>query len=653
MLVQAFSLHKQGQLEDARQACERVLEEDPRQSEALHLLGVMALQSGQPLKAIESIEKAINADPSVAYYHSNLGTALTAIGNLDGALFSFDKAISLDPKSVAAHFKRGNVLLALRHFDEAIESYGRAIELNPNHAEAYNNRGYALFSLKRAAAAVDSFNAAIRINPNYADAYNNRGNALKAQRKLDEAVSSFRKTLELSPSHPFLLGTFLHTKLEMCEWSGFENDLNELKAGICNGGRVSEPFSVLCLLDFPDAQRRSAETWISSNCPESVLLGAVPRRQKSEKIRVGYFSADFRDHPVSHLTVELFEAHDRSKFEVIGFSYGIETGDSVQQRVARSFDEFMDVRSKSDLEIAQLSRDMGIDIAVDLNGLTADGRTGIFALRAAPIQVSYIGYIGTSGASYIDYVVADKTLIPPESQKHFAEKIAYLPSYQVNPSHREVSNKAFTREELGLPSTGLVYCCFNNNFKIMPDTFERWMRILKNVEESVLLLYTRNDFAKANLKQAAANLGVDPERIIFGERLPLAEHLARYRAADLFLDTWPYNAGTTASDALWAGLPVLTCLGESMVSRMAGSILNAMGLPELITHSPDEYEARAVALARDPDLLWQIRRKVLASRSTAPLFDPRSFARYLETAFSGMMDRYWEGLPPENIEIAA
>jgi predicted O-linked N-acetylglucosamine transferase (SPINDLY family) len=349
---------------------------------------------------------------------------------------------------------------------------------------------------------------------------------------------------------------------------------------------------------------------------------------------------------------ELFERHDKSKFEIIGFSFGPQVEDEMRTRVSRSMDRFIDVRTQSDEEVMQLSRELEIDIAVDLKGFTQDSRTGIFIGRAAPIQVSYLGYPGTMGASCIDYLVADRTLIPVESRQHYSEKIVYLPdSYQVNDSRRVIAANSPTRSEEGLPEKGFVYCCFNNNYKITPSVFDLWMRILNRVEGSVLWLLEDNPSAGVNLRQEAARRGVSRERLIFARRLPLAEHLARHQLADLFLDTLPCNAHTTASDALWAGLPVLTQMGEAFAGRVAASLLGAVGLPEMVAATKVEYEALAVELALDRSRMKTIKDRLQKNRLTAPLFDAATYARNLESAYTAMYERHNAKLPPEHISI--
>ena len=436
-----------------------------------------------------------------------------------------------------------------------------------------------------------------------------------------------------------------------CLWKDIDTQTNRLRAQIKCGEKASTSFAALALLDSPELHKSAAKIWMGSRHPQDHLLGDIPGRKKGPKIRVGYYSADFRDHPVSHIAVEFLEFHDKEKFELYAFSYGPDTNDPVRQRISAVFDEFIDVRYASDWDVAQRSREFEIDIAIDLSGLTFEGRPGIFAHRAAPVQMSYLGYLGTMGAGYYDYLIADKTIIPPSTQKYYTEKIVYLPTYHARALRRPIAETNVTREALGLPSEGFVYCSFNNTFKITPSMFSGWMRILEEVTGSSLLLYTNTARAMENLKAEATTRGIDPNRIVRAEYLPLPEHLARLSAANLFLDTFPYNAGTSASDALWAGLPVLTRAGKSFASRMASSVLKATGVPELITRSQDEYEARAIELATNPLKLTKIKDKIHKNRSSSPLFNPKLFARRIEAAFSTMHERSHAGLPPEDFEV--
>jgi predicted O-linked N-acetylglucosamine transferase (SPINDLY family) len=397
--------------------------------------------------------------------------------------------------------------------------------------------------------------------------------------------------------------------------------------------------------------KKSSEIYTQSRYPFNPVLGPILKHPKDIKIRVGYFSADFKNHAVSLLTAELYELHDKNQFEIIAFSFGVDDKSSMRLRLSQAFNQYIDVSDMSDLEIAELSRNLKIDIAVDLGGHTSNSRTGIFSYRAAPIQLSYIGYLGTMGVEYYDYLLADKTIVPIELQKFYSEKIVYLPSYQVNDRKRIISDRQFTRVELGLPENGFIFCCFNNNYKILPSMFHSWIRILNAVEGSVLFLYADNEWSKANLIQEAGLRGIDSARLIFGAHIPTEEYLARYRVCDLFLDTFPYNAGTTASDALWVGLPVLTLMGQSFASRMAASLLNAIGLPELITNSQAEYETLAIELAMNHQKLRDIKLKLANNRLTAPLFDTPLFVKNIEAAYLTMVEQYQADLKSEHIFI--
>jgi predicted O-linked N-acetylglucosamine transferase (SPINDLY family) len=406
------------------------------------------------------------------------------------------------------------------------------------------------------------------------------------------------------------------------------------------------------MIGSADLQRKAAEIWADRKYPVTSGPLPVPEFQRHEKIRLGYFSADFHNHATTYLMAELVEKHDRNKFEVLAFSFGPDHKDEMRQRMSFAFDRFIDVESRSDIEIAQLSRSLGIDLAFDLKGYTRDSRPGIFAARAAPVQVSYLGYPGTTGSAFMDYLVADSTLIPESSRWFYSEKIIYLPrSYQPNDSRRAISMKRQVREEAGLPAAGFVYCCFNNTFKILPSVFDIWMRVLDSVNGSVLWLIADSAEASDRLRGEAVGRGVSADRLVFAERLPLPEHLARHQLADLFLDTFPCNAHTTASDALWAGLPVLTCPGETFASRVAASLLNAVDMPELIAASQQEYEDLAINLATQPERLAAIRNKLACQKPSSALFNTELYVNRFEAACSAIHERYQAGLPCEHILI--
>jgi predicted O-linked N-acetylglucosamine transferase (SPINDLY family) len=683
-----LSSHQIGQLAQAKIAYEQVLAKQPKHFEALHLLGVVAAQINNPALAAELIGKAIEINPNSALAFNNRGNALQALKRLDDALSSYDKAITLKPDYAEAFNNRGIVLKEVKRLDDALASYDKAITLKPDYAEAFNNRGIALQALKRLDDALSSYDKAIALKPDYADAFNNRGNALQALKRLDDALlsydkaitlkpdyadafnnrgialqelkrlddalASYDKAIALKPDYEFLYGTKLHTQMKICDWSGLQNQLNGLESSIGDELKVTPPFPVLGLMDRPDLQLKVSRIYANEKYPEPHVWGNFTTRPEDGKIRIGYYSADFHNHATSSLMAELFEAHDPQKFELYGFSFGPSNQDEMRNRIAQGFDRFFDVTKKSDREVAQMSRDLGIDIAVDLKGFTQDNRMGIFAEHCAPVQINYLGYPGTLSAPYFDYIVADKILIPQESQQYYTEKIIYLPhSYQVNDSKRKISDRVFTRQELGLPERGFVLCCFNNNYKILPATFDVWMRLLKTVDGSVLWLLQDNPSAAKNLRKEAEVRGVDPARLVFAPRMKLEDHLARHRAADLFIDTLPCNAHTTASDALWAGLPVLTQMGQSFAARVAASLLNAMELPELITKTQDEYEARAIELASDPMRLTEIKKKIEQNRETSPLFKGQLFARHIEAAYTEIHRRHLSGAKPDHINVEA
>jgi predicted O-linked N-acetylglucosamine transferase (SPINDLY family) len=458
--------------------------------------------------------------------------------------------------------------------------------------------------------------------------------------------------MELNPGIPYLPGDLLHTKMLLCDWQGLDSLDALVATRIVAGEAVADPFEVLAAPISTLHQRQCAEVYVNNKYPAGTIALWNGKKYTHDRIRLGYLSADLFQHATAGLMAGLFELHDRSRFEVTAFSFGPPSNDAMRQRLEKSFEHSIEVRDKSDQEIAKLARDREIDIAVDLKRFTNESRPGIFARRPAPVQVSYLGYPGTMGAPYIDYLIADATLIPKDQRRHYIEKIAYLPnSYQVNDSTRPVAVPRFSRRDMGLPEQGFVLCSFNNNYKITPQVFDIWMRLLRKVDGSVLWLLEANETAAKNLRAEARARGVGDERLVFAKRVGWDAHMARHRLADLFLDTFPCNAHTTASDALWEGLPILTCLGETFVGRVAASLLHAVGLPELVTHSHTEYESLALALATDPRQLSGIRQKLAQNRTTHPLFDTALSTKHIEDAYAQMMHRCRAGLPPTHFYV--
>ena len=534
----------------------------------------------------------------------------------------------------------------------ALEAYDIALKIQPNDVETLVNKGSSCNDINNYFMALEVLERAIKLKPDIPEAWSNKGVTLHELKRFDEAITHYDKALSLRPDINWVFGELLHTKMKICSWSSLIDSLEIIFKKVITSEKVISPFPLLALSDDVLLHKKSSEIYIQTKYPFNSVLTPILKRPPSQKIRVGYFSADFHNHATGYLMAELFELHDKSQLELIGFSFGPITNDGTRQRLEKSFDQFIEVGNKSDIEVAKLSRDLSIDIAVDLKGFTQDARTGIFAHRAAPIQVNYLGYPGTMGAEYIDYIIADKTLIPTEFQSGYSERVVYLPnSYQVNDRKREIAERQFIRAELGLPETGFVFCCFNNNYKLLPTTFASWMRILKAVEGSVLWLLQDNSWAAENLKKEAEKQGITADRLVFAERLPLSEHLARHRQADLFLDTFPCNAHTTASDALWSGLPVLTLMGRSFASRVAASLLNAIGLPELITNTQEEYEVLAIEIAKNPQKLADIKLRLANNRLTTSLFDTPLFTKNLEAAYIQMYKRYQSDLEPDHIAI--
>ena len=575
-------------------------------------------------------------------------------GQLTNAKSCYQQALQIQPQHFDSLHLLGLIAGQEGEPELAVKLIGQAVRLKSDNAVAHFNLGKALQDIRQYSDALASYETALAINPGYAAAHCNAGVALEEIKRYDEALLHLEEALYIRPDYPFLRGSILGLKMRICDWGGFPEKIKDISSRVKNGECVITPFAALCAVDLPKFHKKVSEIWVKSRYKSSSDLINIRNGKSNSKIRIGYFSADFHGHATSYLMAELFELHDRTKFELLAFSFGPEVSpnDAMRPRLIKAFDRLMDVRNIPGGQVAKLSRELGIDIAVDLKGHTKDACTGIFAARAAPIQVSYLGYPGTMGADFIDYIIADRVAIPEGNQTFYSEKIVYLPNcYQVNDRKRPISNRVFSRQELGLPRVGFVFCCFNNSFKITPMVFDVWMKLLLNVEGSVLWLFEGVGLTSENLRRNAALRGVDPSRLVFAGSMPLPDHLARHNLADLFLDTIPYNAHTTASDALWAGLPVLTCAGESFAGRVAASLLTAIGLPELVTTSLQAYERKAMELATQPHVLDEVRHKLRVQRLTTPLFDTSMFCRHLEDAYESMQDRRLAGLAPDHIAV--
>lgn len=679
------------QYEKALACYDKALALDPGYAEAHFNRGNALLKSRRFGEAITSYDKLLGIIPNYADAYCNRGNALQELKRFDEALASFDKALQLKPGDAEFHANRGNALCELNRFDEALASFDNALRCDPNHAVFYYNRGNVLTILGRLDEAIDSLDKALLLKPNDVEFYQNRCKILHRLGRLEEELATYDKVLAISSGDAeffynraivlqelgrfeealadydkafalnvalkYLEGARLYTKLFLCDWSNLDAECSRLLANLRKGAPASEPFLLLTIPSSLADQFSCAQMFVKDKYPAVSRLhnggaGSSRRRYSHDRIRVAYVSSDLRNHPIGFLTAGLFEHHDRSRFEMTAISFGADQESNIRRRIKESFEHFIDAKSESDEQIEDLIGRLEIDIAVDLNGFTTGARPNIFARRPAPIQVNYLGYPGTMGADYFDYIVADRTLIPESECEFYLEKVVWLPdSYQANDNRRSVADRTLTRRDCGLPEAAFVFCCFNNHFKTMPEMFDIWMRLLKAVEGSVLWLLEGNATVSANLRREAEKRGVSSERLIFAPRTPIEDHLARQRQADLFLDTLPYNAHTTASDALWVGLPVLTCLGPTFAGRVAGSLLKAAGHSELVTTSLEDYERLALRLARDPDFLASIKKELIIGRDTCRLFNTERFARHIESAYTKMWERHQRGELPQSFAV--
>lgn len=673
-----------GRNEDAAACYRRAIAADPKRAMAHNNLGSALYALDQVDDAIASYRRAIDLQPDLAAAHNNLGEALRKQESWDEARAAIERALQLDPDFAQAHYNMGLVLDGLEDFDGAIAGFSRAIELQPDFSDAHLNKGNALRSLKRLSEALQSLDRASALAPGDARIHANRGNVLRdicrendaiasglravelgpeliethhnlaityvAAKRWDKAVESSRRALAIAPENLAALNVHIVAATNACDWTDLDSNARKLLK-LHKESADLQAFAAVYLTDDPAVQLAMAAQ--TKHRPSRRSLPRTAARRDGDRLNIAYLSADFRQHPVASLMVRLFELHDRKRFIVHGLSTGQDDGTPLRKRVVAAFDNFVEVGSMSDAALAAKLRELEIDIVIELGGHTQDGRLMALRDHPVPVQVTYLGYPGTSGMRFMDYTLVDRFVVPPEGEQHFSEKLAYLPdTMQPNDDTRSFGGHSPVRSDFGLPQDGFVFCSFNNSYKFNPTTFDIWMRLLAAVPGSVLWLARNNQWAEANLRREAAARGIDGGRLVFAGRTDSYElHLARLRLADLFLDTWPYNAHTTASDALWAGLPLLTYAGRSLASRVAGSLLQSVGLPELITYSPAEYEAMASRLAREPGLLAGLRDRLAAGKATTPLFDSDRFRRHVEAAYLEMWARHQRGEAPQSFAV--
>jgi protein O-GlcNAc transferase len=648
-------LQKLGRGEEALACFNTALSIRPDYAEALGNRGALLMDMGLHDQALADFTRMTAANPSLVQGWSNHGSALIKLKRHREALASYAKALSLKPDFMEARRARALAYFTLGQFAEALSEITYVLARNPEDAKAWQQRGDILAESGRRKQAIESYGRAIALRPESADALFNRAHNLFALRRYEEAAADYAALVTLDPRYRYALGHLIFAKLCCCDWDGLDERIAELQSGLRAGSLAVQPFHALVLADSEaqilQATREFAEVEYPAVSP-SLASGTA---FKHDRIRIGYLSGNFHNHAVARLMAGVFEHHDRSRFETTAFSLGADDGGPLRRRLLAAFGTFLDVRLWDDKRIAEDIRGREIDILVDLMGFTENSRPGIVARRPAPVQVNYLGFAGTMGADYLDYLIADSVVIPEESEAHYSERIIRLPAcYLPADRARKIADTPSSRTAADLPESGFVFCCFNHSYKIRPEILDLWLRLLQQTPGTVLWLNQMDPAAQRNLAARARERDVDPARIIFAGFVPHdADHLARLRLADLFLDTPGYNAHATALDALWAGLPVLSIAGDRFPARVGASLLNAVGLPELIARDLQTYEQMALALASDPGRLRAIRRKLSQNIGTQPLFDTGAFTRYLELAFETVMDRQRRGLPPAGFNVGA
>ncbi|MBT5796475.1 MAG: tetratricopeptide repeat protein, partial [Porticoccaceae bacterium] len=645
------ALNEKIELDAAIDSYKQAIKIKPDYAEAYGNMGIALKDKGEVDAAIDSYKQALKIKPDYADAYSNMGVALKGKGDLDAAIESYKQAIKIKPDYADAYSNMGIALKNKGELDAAIDSHKQAIKIEPDYAGAYNNMGVALYEKGELDAAIDSYKQAIKIKSDYADAYYNMGVALKEKGDLEAAIDSYKQALKIKPDYEIARVEKLHQQAQICDWAAIEED-RDLLPLLGTVSQCISPFSFMQLEDAPERHRLRSELYAKEKYPQKPLSLAIKPSQKPKRLRIGYFSSDFRQHSVAHGIVNILASHDRDRFEIYGYSFGPDDGSELRQKLIKAVDVFDDVKEMKDRDIALLARQDEIDIAIDLNGYTNKNRAGIFAYRAAPIQAHFWGSASSMGTDSIDYYIGDYMRIPKEYEHGYSESIIRLPYWtQAKYDKDAVSDLPMTRADMGLPGEGFVFCCFNNSYKISSAEFDIWMRLLNKVSGSVLWILKSNKSMEQNLQQEAKKRGVAAERLVFAERVPHPVHLARQRLADLLLDTFNVNAGVTAGDALWVGLPMITKIGKGHNTRICGSLLKAIDMPELITETEREYEALILDLATNPERLSSIKRKLADNRLSKPLFNTDLFTKHLEAGYQQAYQRYFDGKNPANIYV--
>ncbi len=653
-LTDLITLFKEKKFSKAEKKCSELIKKIKPNYEIYNIYAVILFELNKYDDALIYWKKAIELNPQYYFGYNNLGNIFFKKDQYNDALEYYDKAIDLKSDYYEAHHNKGNVYVKCGDFENAIQSYDRAIQIKSDYLPALKSRNEIFIKYKNFDKALNELEKLMIFEPDNVNLYVQKADILSEINNHKEAIKNYQTAYKLNPSHPFLLGDMIHAKAKICDWKDIDLDIDKLKDKILSNNKSSPPFTATTLFDSPKILLQTAKIWQAQFDTKKNYVSNFIRKDK-KKIKLGFYSADFRTHAMGHLLVQMFEFHNRSKFELHGFYFGppINEKDLLQKRIIKCFDSFNDISKLNDERVFELSKKIEIDIAVDLMCHTGNrNRFGIFLKKIAPLQINFLGYPGTSGSKLFDYIVADKILIPEHNQKYFTEKIIYLPdTYQANENTKKISNKNFTKEILGLPKNKFVFSSFNSNHKINYKTFSLWMKILLKNENSVLWIMSDNDLSKNNLKNYAVEKNVDPNRLIFAEFAPLDEHLRRLQFADLLLDTFPYNAHTTCSDALRINLPIITLRGEGFASRVAASLLTSINLTELITESEKDYENLASKIYDNPEYLKKIKEKIKKNKLSSNLFKSEIYTKNIEKAYSIAYQNYIKGRENKNIEL--
>ena len=643
--------YHQGDFEAALKYYHQALVIDPEYAEPLNNIGAILRSKGNLDEAKTYFERALYFSPTHTEALNNIGVLFKDMGEPQRAIDSFQKSLSLKPNDAEVYSNMAVTLKIMRDHNAAINCCNKALAILPEYVDAWINLGSIYADMNNSEAALTSFRRALSFEPNNLNALHNMGSELLVQGELLQAIESFKNVLKINPKYEKARVLKLAAQAQICDWGPIKEDRKYIsKLGVNDQG--VDPFALLSLEDAPKRHKHRAELYVKNNYTQKPISEILPPLKLPKRLRIGYFSGDFHNHPVSYKIAQTLKLHDRQNYELFAYSFGPDRNDAMREKISNAVDNFFVVHDMNDHEIATLSRKHNIDIAIDLTGLTENGRAGIFALRAAPVQINYLGMPGTIGANFIDYIVADQVLIPPHQLIHYTEKLIYLPHhYQAQDNTRKISDYTPSRSELGLPENGFVFCAINNSYKISPPEFNIWMRLLQRIEGSVLWILEANSWMKKNLQKEASIRDINSERLIFAQKKSHDSYLAQFRQADLFLDTFVYNAGATASDALWAGLPVLTKSGNSYAARMATSLLSSIELNELITSTEKDYENLAYQLATNPKILQGIKDKLSHNKTSTPLFDSELFTKHLEAAFKQAYQLYFDKKKPTNIFV--